>query len=78
MAKDSKRVRTCFGIFFLFLGGIFFFGVCGLCACFLSSSHGVVGWCVCGGVVVFLWWCLCGDVFVVVWLGGVFVVVFVW
>ena len=61
--------------FFSFFGGLFFFLVCGLCACFLSSSRGVVGWCFCGGVVVFLWWCLCGDVFVVVWLGGVFVVV---
>ena len=73
--QEYKWVRTCFGIFFLFLGGIFFFLVCGLCACFLSSSRGVVGWCFCGGVVVFLWWRLCGDVFVVVWLGGVFVVV---
>ena len=61
--------------FFSFFLGHFFFLVCGLCACFLSSSRGVVGWCFCGGVVVFLWWCLCGDVFVVVWLGGVFVVV---
>ena len=51
-------------LFFFFLA---FFLVCGLCASFLSSSRGVVGWCFCGGVVVFLWWCLCGDVFVVVW-----------
>ena len=87
-------MRTCFGNFFLFFLGIFFFLVCGLCACFLSSSRGVVGWCFCGGVVVFLCfcggvfvvflvvvflgWCSCGGVFVVVWLGGLFVVVFVW
>ena len=75
----SERVRTCFGNFFFGGGGIFFFFVCGLCACFLSSSRGVVGWCFCGGVVVFLcfcggvlvvvflWWCFCGGVFVVVW-----------
>ena len=84
--KHHKIIRTKFIIyingcgfvlgFFSFFGGHFFFLVCGLCACFLSSSRGVVGWCFCGGVVVFLWWCLCGDVFVVVWLGGVFVVVF--
>ena len=73
--------------FFSFFFGHFFFLVCGLCACFLSSSRGVVGWCFCGGVfvVVFVWWCFCGGVVgwcfcggVVVLLcfcGGVFVVV---
>ena len=74
--------------FFLFFGDIFFFLVCGLCACFLSSSRGVVGWCFCGGVcvvmflwwcgwVVFLWWCFCGGVVVLLcFCGGV--VVFLW
>ena len=76
--------------FFFFFFGHFFFLVCGLCACVLSSSRGVVGWCFCGGVVVFLWWCFCGGVCVVMFLwwcfcggvvvllcfcGGIFVVV---
>ena len=57
----------CAGVFVLvFLRWCFCAGVCVVvflwwCFC------GVVGWCLCGGVVVFLWWCLCGDVFVVVW-----------
>ena len=52
---DQIKGADLFWDFFLFFWGIFFFLVCGLCACFFSSSRGVVGWCFCGGVVVFLW-----------------------
>ena len=72
----SRLHKFCFGCglvlgFFFLGGGAFFFLVCGLCACFLSSSRGVVGWCFCGGVVVFL--CFCGGVLVVFlwWCGWV-------
>ena len=75
-----KTGADLFWDFFSFFGGAFFFFlVCGLCACFLSSSCGVVGWCFCGGVVVFLWWCFCGGVVVFWWCFccGV-LVVFLW
>ena len=72
-------MRTCFGIFFLFLGGIFFFGLFALCL--LSFQLTWCGWVVflwwCGSAFMFLWWCFCGGVVVFLcFCGGVFVVVF--
>ena len=75
-------VRTCFGIFFIFFGAFFFFGLWALCL--LTFQLTWCGWV----VVVFLWWCFCGGVCVVMflwwcgwvaflwWCGGVFV--FLW
>ena len=77
------------GFFFLFFGGIFFFGLWALCLrsfqltwCGWVVFFVVVWWCFCGGVfvVVFVWWCFCGGVV----CGGVVVllcflwVVFLW
>ena len=58
----KKRVRTCFGMFFLFLGGIFFFWSVGFVPAFFPAH---VVWL--GGVFVVVWWCFCG-----VPCGGVF------
>ena len=61
---ERKRVRTCFGNFFLFFGAFFFFWSVGFVPAFFPAH---VVWL--GGVFVVVWWCFCG---------GVFVVVFVW
>ena len=59
LQPKCQRVRTCFGNFFLFFGGIFFFfGLWALCLLSFQLT-----WC---GWVVFLWWC--GGVFVVVFV----------
>ena len=82
----SKRVRTCFGIFFLFWSVGFAPAFFPAHVVWLGGVFVVVWWCFCGGVcvvmflwwcgwVVFLWWCFCGGVFVVVWLGVFFFVV---
>ena len=54
-------VRTCFGIFFYFFLGTFFFWSVGFVPAFFPAH---VVWL--GGAFVVVWWCFCGGVFVVV------------